>query len=68
MADDATPTDVPCSACRGTGIVISNLGGTRTEVRCPWCEGGGKRLGPDHDAQAARRHGDGDDEPPDQAA
>jgi hypothetical protein len=37
--------------CRGTGRVISNLGGTPSEVTCPWCEGGGIRL-PGHDAQA----------------
>ncbi len=68
MAADETPTSVPCSACRGTGTVISNLGGTPTEVPCPWCEGRGRRLGADHDAQAAGRHIRGDDEPPDQAA
>lgn len=44
------PPDVPCSACRGTGRVISNLGGTPHEVPCPWCEGGGRRLR-EHDAQ-----------------
>jgi len=30
--------------CRGTGQVISNLGGTATKVPCPWCDGGGVRL------------------------
>lgn len=30
--------------CRGTGQVISNLGGTLSTVTCPWCEGGGVRL------------------------
>jgi DnaJ-class molecular chaperone len=40
-----------CRACRGTGRVISNLGGTPSEVVCPWCEGTGHWL-PDHDAQA----------------
>jgi hypothetical protein len=30
--------------CRGTGQVISNLGGTPSTVTCPWCEGGGVRL------------------------
>ena len=30
--------------CRGTGKVISNLGGTPSSVTCPWCEGGGIRL------------------------
>jgi hypothetical protein len=37
-------------ACRGTGRVISNLGGTRSTVTCPWCEGGGVRV-PGIDAQ-----------------
>jgi len=39
-----------CTPCRGTGRVISNLGGERREVQCPWCEGKGERLR-DHDAQ-----------------
>jgi DnaJ-class molecular chaperone len=45
---------VPCSACRGTGQVVSNLGGHRSLVQCPWCDGGGVRIA-DHDAQAKRR-------------
>ncbi len=55
----ATPDDLkrgeplPCAPCRGTGNVISNLGGTPQQVTCPWCEGGGVQL-PEHDAQAAR--------------
>jgi DnaJ-class molecular chaperone len=40
-----------CPPCRGTGQVISNLGGTRSTVTCPWCEGTG-RLTLEHDAQA----------------
>ena len=40
-----------CSACRGTGRVISNLGGEPHDVTCPWCEGSG-RFKPGHDAQA----------------
>lgn len=67
MAAHEPPTNVPCSACRGTGTVISRLGEDATEVVCPWCEGRGRRLSPEHDAQAVH-HGDGDDEPPDQAA
>jgi DnaJ-class molecular chaperone len=67
MASDDTPTPASCSACRGTGTVISSLGGAASELPCPWCEGGGVRLGTDHDAQAARRAAAGDD-PPDQAA
>jgi len=30
-------------ACRGTGRVISNLGGSPSTVQCPWCEGSGLR-------------------------
>ncbi len=37
--------------CRGSGQVISNLGGTPSTVTCPWCGGGGVRL-PEVDAQA----------------
>jgi DnaJ-class molecular chaperone len=40
-----------CLACRGTGRVISGLGGTPHEVSCPWCEGTGRRV-PGIDAQA----------------
>jgi len=39
-------------ACRGSGRVISNLGGAPGERACPWCAGGGVRLA-DVDAQAA---------------
>jgi DnaJ-class molecular chaperone len=61
MADqDATPEEPaarpPCSACRGTGRVVSNLTGTPATVECPWCDGTG-RFQPDHDAQAAHPHG-----------
>ena len=52
-----TPDPIPCSACRGTGTVISRLGGDPHDQPCPWCEGGGVRLA-DHDAQAARAPGD----------
>ncbi len=38
--------------CRGTGRLISNLGGTQQTVTCPWCDGGGVRV-PGIDAQAA---------------
>jgi DnaJ-class molecular chaperone len=41
-----------CRPCRGTGQVVSTLGGTPSQVTCPWCEGRGRFL-PDHDAQAA---------------
>jgi hypothetical protein len=30
-------------ACRGTGRVISNLGGSPSTVACPWCDGTGIR-------------------------
>ena len=39
-----------CTACRGTGKVLSGLGGTPHEVVCPWCEGSGHRI-PGIDAQ-----------------
>ena len=58
MADDdanGTPEgQLECSACRGTGKVISALGGEEKPVTCPWCEGSG-RFDPEHDAQAAGR-------------
>jgi DnaJ-class molecular chaperone len=40
-----------CMPCRGTGKLISNLGGAPTTVTCPWCDGGGVRV-PGIDAQA----------------
>ncbi len=53
--EDAPPADrATCTACRGTGRVVSNLGGSPSEVQCPWCEGTGRFI-PEHDAQAARR-------------
>ena len=39
-----------CMACRGSGKVISNLGGTPKDVACPWCQGTGRRI-PGIDAQ-----------------
>jgi hypothetical protein len=44
--------------CRGTGQVISNLGGESQKVVCPWCGGSGARA-PGVDAQAAWLEGDG---------
>jgi hypothetical protein len=38
-------------ACRGSGQVISNLGGTPNTVTCPWCDGSGVRTA-EIDAQA----------------
>jgi hypothetical protein len=49
---DAAHEPRECMPCRGTGQVISNLGGEPSTVTCPWCAGGGIRL-PDTDAQAA---------------
>jgi DnaJ-class molecular chaperone len=46
-----------CMPCRGSGKVISNLGGTPSTVTCPWCEGGGIRL-PEIDAQGKWREGE----------
>jgi DnaJ-class molecular chaperone len=53
-SDEIQPNEPqPCAPCRGTGQVISNLGGVPQQVVCPWCQGGGVQL-PEHDAQAAR--------------
>jgi DnaJ-class molecular chaperone len=41
-----------CMACRGSGRVISNLGGELSELACPWCAGSGVRV-TGIDAQAA---------------
>ncbi|MBJ7518765.1 MAG: hypothetical protein JHC84_03615 [Solirubrobacteraceae bacterium] len=61
-ADDSIPEGpIPCPPCRGSGKVISNLGGSPNTIDCPWCEGTGVFM-PDHDAQAAKR-GDGEPEP-----
>lgn len=53
-AEDSAPGPLPCPPCRGSGTVISNLGGERSELPCPWCEGSGV-FQREHDAQAARR-------------
>lgn len=50
-----------CMACRGTGRVISNLGGSPGTVECPWCGGNGMRA-VGLDAQA--HWGEGEAEPP----
>jgi hypothetical protein len=37
-----------CTPCRGTGKLVSGLGGTPHEVTCPWCGGTGEfRAGRD---------------------
>jgi DnaJ-class molecular chaperone len=51
-----------CMPCRGTGQVISNLGGTPSNVACPWCGGGGIRLA-EVDAQSRWPQSDGAAEP-----
>ena len=33
-----------CMPCRGSGRLISKLGGETSEVTCPWCAGGGMRV------------------------
>ena len=45
-----------CTACRGTGELISGLGGEPHRVPCPWCEGTG-RFDASRDAQAPARDG-----------
>jgi DnaJ-class molecular chaperone len=52
MADAPDHDPDACMACRGTGRVVSNLGGDGHEVPCPWCEGSGRKPAPEHDAQA----------------
>jgi DnaJ-class molecular chaperone len=54
---DPQGAERPCPACRATGKVISNLGGTPSAVDCPWCGGTGTWT-PGHDAQARWRSGD----------
>lgn len=75
MAEDVTSeTEVgaegpgPCLACRATGKVVSNLGGSPHEVTCPWCLGTGTRI-PGRDAQeGAAEHPAGQGSPPAPAA
>jgi DnaJ-class molecular chaperone len=61
-ADAETERTAPisCAPCRGTGRVVSNLGGEPSTVSCPWCEGTGTFIA-EHDAQAARRAQAGSD-------
>jgi DnaJ-class molecular chaperone len=54
-AEPAAPAE--CGPCRGLGKVVSNLGGTPSEVKCPWCEGTGRFI-PDHDSQEHWEKGD----------
>jgi DnaJ-class molecular chaperone len=50
--DTAETGAAACTACRGTGRLISGLGGEPHEVVCPWCRGTGERI-PGIDAQQA---------------
>ncbi len=46
--------------CRGSGKVISKLGGVTSDVTCPWCEGSGVRVaGIDAQARWNAREGEG---------
>ncbi|HEX4108815.1 MAG TPA: hypothetical protein VHX88_11810 [Solirubrobacteraceae bacterium] len=47
---EVPPGAAPCMPCRGTGRVISHLGGETSLVTCPWCGGAGLRV-PGIDAQ-----------------
>ncbi|HWE08737.1 MAG TPA: hypothetical protein VG325_05260 [Solirubrobacteraceae bacterium] len=61
MADDQPSAEAgaqPCTACRGTGRLISGLGGEPHQVTCPWCQGTGVRI-PGIDAQQAPAEGGG---------
>jgi DnaJ-class molecular chaperone len=53
-ANSETEGRETCTACRGTGKVISSLGGTPKEVTCPWCGGDG-RFHPGRNAQEERQ-------------
>jgi DnaJ-class molecular chaperone len=46
------PQPTACMPCRGTGKVVSNLGGAPSVIDCPWCRGTGMRI-VDIDAQSA---------------
>jgi len=52
--DNETAPPRECFPCRGTGRVVSNLGGSPSEVECPWCDGTGRFI-PGHNAQARHR-------------
>ena len=55
-SDGAAGERVQCSPCRGTGKVMSSLGGLAHEVTCPWCGGAGS-FQPGRDAQASPAEG-----------
>ena len=49
-SDDSSAPGQTCTPCRGTGQLISGLGGKPHQVVCPWCRGTGQRI-PGIDAQ-----------------
>ena len=51
-AREDTRDETTCHPCRGTGKVISGLGGEQSTLACPWCGGTGVRQ-PGIDAQEA---------------
>ena len=53
-----------CTPCRGTGKLLSSLGGQSHEVTCPWCGGSG-RFTPGEDAQEHPAEGPEPPRPPD---
>jgi len=57
-ADPASGERAQCTACRGTGKVISGLGGKPHEVTCPWCGGTGA-FQAGRDAQSKPAEGGG---------
>lgn len=68
MADDSPDTtteEAPpvCAPCRGTGRIVSRLGGSAATVTCPWCEGTGHVIA-GHDAQHREDAGEDAPEPP----
>ena len=42
--EESIPEDQICTPCRGTGRLVSGLGGEPHEVVCPWCDGSGRRI------------------------
>ncbi len=53
---EQTSEATTCRPCRGTGRLISALGGEPHEVVCPWCRGTGKTI-PGVNAQDAPAEG-----------
>jgi hypothetical protein len=50
--DADIPPDEVCPPCRGTGQVISKLGGDPHPVECPWCHGTGRLPRPSADSNS----------------